>query len=314
MRRFRNRRRRFAALALLPVAAFMMISTGATASPTPTPSGLDASNNRVGPNEKVTLSGRFAVPRPGPGNTDAGQRDAVQGVRIQFRALGADNWHDARRTETGLGGRFSERIGVSRSGRFRAISSDGRTTGAKLIRVKSRTQARVSTKNAKVGDKVTIKGHVAPGAAGRKVTVRVGGETIHTRTGASGRFRAAWSAGAAGDYVVRVRADGDRIAAGSGQKAGKVTVFRGAIASYYGPGLYGNPVACGGGTLQPSTVGVAHKSLPCGTKLTFRYRGREVAAEVIDRGPYVGNREFDLTEALRNKLGFPSTGTVLVDR
>jgi len=61
-------------------------------------------------------------------------------------------------------------------------------------------------------------------------------------------------------------------------------------------------------------VGVAHKSLPCGTKVTFRYGGRSVAARVIDRGPYVGGREWDLTAALKQKLGFPSTGTVLTTR
>ena len=91
-----------------------------------------------------------------------------------------------------------------------------------------------------------------------------------------------------------------------------MTVYRPAIASYYGPGLYGNRIACGG-TLQPDTIGVAHKTLPCGTKLhaALRQRGRRA---VIDRGPYAGNREFDLTEAHKNKLGFGSTGTVLVSK
>ena len=90
-------------------------------------------------------------------------------------------------------------------------------------------------------------------------------------------------------------------------------MFRGASASYYGPGLYGNKMACGR-TLQPSTIGVAHKSIACGTKLTLRYGSKEVDVKVVDRGPYVGDREFDLTERTKNKLGFPSTGTVLVSK
>ena len=110
-----------------------------------------------------------------------------------------------------------------------------------------------------------------------------------------------------GESTVRVRADGDRIAAGSGDKAGKVAVLRPAVASYYGPGLYGNPLGCGG-TLQPDTVGVAHKSLPCGTKLMVANGDRSVKTEVIDRGPYVGGREFDLTEALRNKITSAAPG------
>ncbi len=59
---------------------------------------------------------------------------------------------------------------------------------------------------------------------------------------------------------------------------------------------------------------MAHKSLPCGTKVTFRYRGRSVTARVIDRGPYIAGREWDLTEALKRKLRFPSTGTVWTTR
>ncbi|MCK9248730.1 MAG: septal ring lytic transglycosylase RlpA family protein [Solirubrobacteraceae bacterium] len=89
--------------------------------------------------------------------------------------------------------------------------------------------------------------------------------------------------------------------------------FRRAYASYYGPGLYGGPLACGG-RLSPGTHGVAHKSLPCGTKVTVRVGKRQIRTRVIDRGPYVGRREFDLTAATRNHVGFGDVGTVLVDR
>jgi rare lipoprotein A len=309
MRRIRNRRRRFAALALLPVTAITMTATEASGA-AGSSSGIEASHNRVGPNEKVTLRGHFTALKLAP------QQDARPGsreVRIQFRAIGADNWHDAGKTKVGRRGKFSDRLSVARSGRFRAVSADGQATEAEKVRVKSETQARISTKNAEVGDKVRVKGHVAPGAAGRKVTVKAGSETLHTRTGRSGRFSVAWKADEAGDYTVRAKADGDRIAAGSGDKAGKVQVFRGAVASYYGPGFYGHQTACGG-TLQPDTVGVANKSMPCGTKLTLRYKGKEVDVKVIDRGPYSGDREFDLTEATKNKLGFPSTGVVGVSK
>ena len=39
-----------------------------------------------------------------------------------------------------------------------------------------------------------------------------------------------------------------------------------------------------------------------------------MTARVIDRGPYVSGREWDLTSALKAKLGFGSTGTVLSTR
>jgi rare lipoprotein A (peptidoglycan hydrolase) len=72
-------------------------------------------------------------------------------------------------------------------------------------------------------------------------------------------------------------------------------------------------MACGG-TLYPWTRGVAHKTLPCGTKVTLRYEGRTVTVPVVDRGPYVAGREFDLTEATRNDLGFGGVGTVWTNR
>jgi rare lipoprotein A len=315
MKRFRNARRRSAALMLLPVTALIISSNGTTASAAASKTGLQASHKQVGPNSSVTLSGHFTAPKAATtAETESkGAQDRSQRVRIQFRANGAKNWHDQDTTSTGKSGKFSERVAVTRSGRFRAVSSSGQKTPAEMVRVKSETQSRLGEKNPKVGDSVAIKGHVAPGGPGRKVAVKVGGDTLHTRTNKSGHFEVKWKAASAGDYAVHVKADGDRIAAGSGDKAGQVTVFRGAEASYYGPGFYGGALACGG-TLQSDTIGVANKTLPCGTKLTLRYGNKEVEAKVIDRGPYSGTREFDLTEATKNKLGFPSTGTVLVNK
>lgn len=84
--------------------------------------------------------------------------------------------------------------------------------------------------------------------------------------------------------------------------------WRTAIASWYGPGFYGHGMACGG-PLTTSTVGVAHKSLPCGTRLTV-CASRCVAMTVVDRGPYVAGREFDLTGAAKLQTGFGSVGPV----
>ena len=317
MTRFRNWRRWVAAFVLLPATALMIgISVGSAdgAKPEARTSSFAASSKAVHPHEKVTLRGRFrpiATAAAPVGDTPATE-PASQSVKIQFRAFGAKYWHDARRTRSSRKGRFSERIPVKRSGRFRAISADGRTTRPKKIRVHSVTRARVE-KHAKVGQKVTVKGHVSPAGTRRKVTVKVDGQKLRTRTDRSGDFATDWKPRDAGTSKVRVRAASNLIAAGSKAKAGKVSVFRPAVASYYGPGLYGGALACGG-TLSPSTMGVAHKSLPCGTKLTIRYHGRQVRTKVIDRGPYVAGREFDLTSATKSKLGFGSTGTILVDR
>jgi rare lipoprotein A (peptidoglycan hydrolase) len=82
-----------------------------------------------------------------------------------------------------------------------------------------------------------------------------------------------------------------------------------AAATWYGPGFYGNRTACGK-VLRTTTVGVAHRTLPCGTKVTFAYHGRYIVAPVIDRGPYSGGYTFDLTSAASEALGFGASDTL----
>jgi hypothetical protein len=77
-------------------------------------------------------------------------------------------------------------------------------------------------------------------------------------------------------------------------------------ATWYGPGLYGNRTACGA-RLRRSTLGVAHRTLPCGTPVTFYHRGRFVTVSVIDRGPFARGVEWDLTAATAKALGMAST-------
>jgi rare lipoprotein A (peptidoglycan hydrolase) len=74
-------------------------------------------------------------------------------------------------------------------------------------------------------------------------------------------------------------------------------------ATWYGPGLYGNQTACGE-TLQPGTVGVAHRTLPCGATVKLAYRGHTLITQVIDRGPYTPGNAFDLTNGARKALEF----------
>ena len=81
--------------------------------------------------------------------------------------------------------------------------------------------------------------------------------------------------------------------------------------SWYGPGFYGNNGACGmfgANGLDSGDVGVAHRTLPCGTKVTFRYNGRTVTTRVVDRGPYVAGRIFDMTRGLCEALRHCFTG------
>ncbi len=72
---------------------------------------------------------------------------------------------------------------------------------------------------------------------------------------------------------------------------------------------YGLPIACGG-VLHVPQLGVANKTLPCGTEVTFVYGGRAIRVPVIDRGPYIAGREWDLTGAAAEALGFPGLGPI----
>jgi rare lipoprotein A len=82
--------------------------------------------------------------------------------------------------------------------------------------------------------------------------------------------------------------------------------YRAVKATWYGPGLFGNRTACGK-RLTHRTLGVAHKSLPCGTKVALRYRGHTVVVPVIDRGPYARGVSYDLTQATARQLGMTQT-------
>jgi hypothetical protein len=86
-----------------------------------------------------------------------------------------------------------------------------------------------------------------------------------------------------------------------------VTVYRPAMASFYGPGFFGRQTACGQ-TLTPDMHGVAHRRLPCGTLVLIMYRGREITVPVIDRGPFNGTYDWDLTQATADALGFQAGG------
>jgi rare lipoprotein A len=88
-----------------------------------------------------------------------------------------------------------------------------------------------------------------------------------------------------------------------------LTVYRPAIATWYGPGFYGHTTACGI-ELTPELVGVAHRSLPCGTNVAVRYGSRTLVVPVVDRGPYGSEARWDLTEAAAQQLGFTATDRI----
>jgi rare lipoprotein A len=206
---------------------------------------------------------------------------------------------------------YAATAGTAAEGGGTSTDQTGRAA-AKVVPTKA-------TRHVREGSKVRVRGALQPGRGGRTVRLqrRSGNRWLtvdRARTGSGGRFTAAWKADSQGSYKLRIAFAGDEAVAKTTRPLrGKVNVYRPSAASWYGPGFYGRRTACGQ-TISSSIMGVANKSLPCGTRVTMRYHGRSVTVPVIDRGPYSGSREWDLTPATKNKLGFGSTGTVWVTK
>jgi rare lipoprotein A len=132
------------------------------------------------------------------------------------------------------------------------------------------------------------------------------------RTGAGGTFRAVWRANRTGRYTLRAVLSRDGQAdtsARGGALTAPVTVYEPGVATVFGPGFYGRRTACRS-VLTPATVGVAHRSLPCGARVEVYYGGRRLLLPVVDRGPYVAGVAWDLTTAAARALRFPGKAWV----
>jgi rare lipoprotein A len=168
------------------------------------------------------------------------------------------------------------------------------------------------------GALTAVRGTVRPGVSGLSISLQVWRGSRwkpidRDITDGAGAYALRERLRRTGSTHARVHvADGPGVAAGK-RRIGRLNVFKRTHASMYGPGLYGNPLACGG-RLSTSTLGVAHKTLPCGTRVTLKRGGRTIRVRVIDRGPFVGGREYDLTSATAARLGFPGLGPIQATR
>lgn len=174
---------------------------------------------------------------------------------------------------------------------------------------------RLSSRHVTVGEAIRLSARVRPKGR-RALKVVVSGprsRVIRGQTSRSGRYRRHWRPKAPGVYRIRAFTGKNRHARGAKGTRRTVTVYRPAHASWFGPGLYGGRTACGQ-TLTPGLLGVAHKTLPCGSKVRLRHKGRTVTVKVVDRGPFIPGREFDLTYATKEKLRFGDLGTVYSSR
>ncbi len=263
--------------------------------------------------------GRDVVVRGTAPSSDAGHT-----VALEFAGAGEADWRQLSSTTVGSAGAFRLAGPLERSGLVRVLDlSSGTSTpflaggsvsggAAASSSQPVEVAARVSTSGAQIsaldGQPVQVRGRLLPGHAGRRVSLQAlqngRWQTLaRARTGGRGKFVLHYVANDTGRQPIRVRFAGDWLNGGSASRAGRLTVYREAEASWYDDG--GN-TACG----FHAYYGVANRTLPCGTQVAFRYNGRSVTATVDDRGPYVGGRDWDLNQNTASALGFGGVGAV----
>jgi rare lipoprotein A len=131
--------------------------------------------------------------------------------------------------------------------------------------------------------------------------------------GEDGAYLARWRADVTGRLTTRATVDrtadtGAALALAAPVEA-TMTVYRSAIATWYGPGFYGRTTACGI-RMTRKLLGVAHRKLPCGAQVALTYKGKAITVPVVDRGPFKRGRSWDLTSAAATALGFAYTDRI----
>lgn len=239
-------------------------------------------------------------------------------------------WRYLASTHIGSGGKFRLRVRLRSSGLVRVIdsavpppvrpgatrgdftssqiSSAGLASDPLAVVVVARLEVGAAQHRVRSGDQVHVRGRLLPGRAGREVFLlghfRHGFRTVaRAHTGAAGGFTLRYTPAGGVQRRLRVTFAGDRYNAPARAPAGRLTVYTASVASWYDDA--GN-TACG----FHAGLGVANKTLPCGTRVNFLYRGRSVTATVDDRGPFVAGREWDLNQNTAAALGFAGVGTV----
>jgi rare lipoprotein A len=325
-----NRNLRATRLAYATAGVSMLVIPGTAAALTATPAARSARGTagtdslKVDPTPRRVSFGRVVrvtgmVPRPGAG----------QMLALQFAPAGSGSWRTLTTTTVRANGSFRLDAPLRRSGSLRVldatVNAAGQSVGllepvaaaigpspSRYVGVAAELRVRQASQGVLSGQTVDVRGHLLPRVFGRQVRLqgRSGGtwRTLATaRTGARGGFDLRYVTGALGQTPLRVRFAGDRANGRASVRAGQITVYRQSVASWYDDA---GATACG----FHAYFAVAHKYLPCGTQVSFRYGGQAVTATVDDRGPFIAGREWDLNQNTASALGFGGVGTVWSSR
>ncbi len=252
---------------------------------------------------------------------------------LQYERRGASSWQALARGRAARRGSYRLRGRLTESGALRiaVLPADRHTSGSREhqpsssgpsaaaagrvprnaspqlpVSVRAGVTATPAQVGVLAGHRAVVGGRLLPARPAARVSLQMntrhGWVTVaHAHTGGGGRFHIGYAPRHLGSALVRVRFTGDARNAPAEGRPARLNSYRVAVASWYGAG---GVTACGE-QLTDATLGVANKTLPCGTLVTLRYHGRTVRVPVIDRGPFVPGRDFDLTPATKAALGFP---------
>lgn len=303
------RARRLAGAGALSAGILALALAGAYAQDAPVRPVIHSAPDNVGFGKAVLIRGRL-------------RNGAVGDEVVLQRRTQSGSWRDVRTGTADDELRVQFRLKkVKRSARYRLAHSapggvlSGSTTFSASdgvrVRVAAKLTVRVRPARAMLGRSIRVSGQLRPHEGGRRVTIksRAGDSwrTVARPRVKDGRYSTRFSPSGSSRSRIKVVFRGDAINTRSVRKH-KLVVYEPDLTSWYGPGLYGNRTACGQ-TLGYDTIGVAHRTLPCGTKVGFFYKGRSITVRVIDRGPY-GAAEWDLTRGAAARLNFSGHGTV----
>ena len=232
-------------------------------------------------------------------------------VVLQRRFPHGESWMNVARSTTRESGRVAMNLDGTRYTAEYRLKSSGLTSEKVRIPVKPKLTLRLKRADVMKGRQAVVRGALRPTWSERQATLksRVNGrwKVINEVNLADGHFKAKLPVESAGKRRIRVVFERD--VSNTYAHAGEVLRVHGkSMATWYGPGFFGNRTACGE-TYHRDLLGVAHRTLPCGTKVSVLYRGRSVKVPVVDRGPY-GHANWDLTEETAQRLRFSGRETV----
>ena len=160
-----------------------------------------------------------------------------------------------------------------------------------------------------LGRTLRFRGSMGAEQAGRTLQIQrqqLDGEWINTATAVvapDGSFLARWRTDAVGSFPMRAIVAGTQAqAAAAAPLTTATTVYRPVRATWFGPGFYGKHTACGQ-VMTHALLGVAHRTLPCGTPVAIFLDGKTVTVPVVDRGPFGNGARYDLTSAAAESIG-----------